>query len=59
MSSLGEAVRLTGRATLALDREVNAKEGPDPGRLRAVGEQLYDAAAMLMQSAGDIEMGID
>lgn len=59
MSSLGTAIRLTGKATLDLDQAVSAEHGPDPARLRAIVDQLYDAAAALMAAASDLEMGIE
>jgi hypothetical protein len=59
MSSLGNGVRIVGRAVLQLDQTVTADCGPDPRQLRAIVGLLYDAAGYLMQAANDLEAGIE
>lgn len=56
MSNADQAARTVAKAST--DLQATLEHGPEPRQLRQVVDDLYDACAMIMQLAGDIEAGL-
>ena len=59
MNFAARASTTLSRAAADLEAMLQSDRGPEPRELRRLVGALYDAAGMLMQSASDIEQGVE